>query len=199
MYNWRKMTEEERKETLELRRQKRHPWHSPPHLQQEGEYYFILTGTCYEHAPIVGGSPARMTELESEILSACETSGVELFAWCVLPNHYHILLKTDQIKTLRKRLAQAHGRTSRKWNLEDGAVGRKVWSNCLERPLQSERHFWASMNYIHHNAVHHGYVDNWQDWPFSSAGQFLETVGRERAAEIWREYPLLDYGKKWDK
>jgi len=32
----------------------------------------------------------------------------------------------------------------------------------------------------------------------ASAGEFLERAGRERALEIWREFPILDYGKKWD-
>jgi hypothetical protein len=27
---------------------------------------------------------------------------------------------------------------------------------------------------------------------------YLERVGHERAKEIWREYPLKDYGRKWD-
>jgi putative transposase len=54
------------------------------------------------------------------------------------------------------------------------------------------------MNYIHHNPVKHGYVDNWSDWLWSSAAQFLERVGRQRALEIWRKFPILDYGKKWD-
>jgi len=54
------------------------------------------------------------------------------------------------------------------------------------------------MNYVHNNPVHHGYVDRWTDWPWSSAEKYLEAVGRDRASEIWREYPLLDYGKKWD-
>ena len=54
------------------------------------------------------------------------------------------------------------------------------------------------MNYIHHNPVHHGYVEKWQDWIWSSAAKFLESAGRERAAQIWRDYPILDYGKGWD-
>jgi putative transposase len=76
--------------------------------------------------------------------------------------------------------------------------GRQVWFNCFDRVIKSHRHFWASVNYIHHNPVHHGYVDAWQDWPWSSAAQFLERVGRERALEIWHQFPILDYGKKWD-
>jgi putative transposase len=58
--------------------------------------------------------------------------------------------------------------------------------------IKSHRHFWASINYIHHNPVHHGYVGHWQDWPWSSATRFLEHVGRERALHIWREFPILD-------
>lgn len=64
--------------------------------------------------------------------------------------------------------------------------------------MKSERHFWATLNYVHHNPVHHGYVKQWQDWPFSSARDYLAEMGKERAAEVWREYPLLDYGKDWD-
>jgi len=65
--------------------------------------------------------------------------------------------------------------------------------------MKSERHFLATLNYVHHNAVHHGYVERWQDWPWSSAREFLEQVGYERAERLWKEYPILDYGKKWDR
>ena len=54
------------------------------------------------------------------------------------------------------------------------------------------------MNYVHNNPVHHGYVKKWQEWSFSSAIDFLEKVGREKAKEIWLNYPLLDYGNGWD-
>jgi len=46
--------------------------------------------------------------------------------------------------------------------------------------------------------VHHGYVAHWQDWPWSSAADFLRQIGRENAEAIWREYPILECGKKWD-
>lgn len=60
--------------------------------------------------------------------------------------------------------------------------------------MKSERHVWATLNYIHNNPVKHGYVERWQDWPFSGAKQFIEKYGREKTLEIWREYPVLDYG-----
>jgi len=78
------------------------------------------------------------------------------------------------------------------------SAAERFWFNCFDRVIKSHRHFWASVNYVHHNPVEHGYVDNWQDWLWSSAVEFLERVGRERALQIWREFPILDYGKKWD-
>jgi len=41
-------------------------------------------------------------------------------------------------------------------------------------------------------------LTNGRTGPTSSATDFLERVGREMAEKIWREYPILDYGKKWD-
>ena len=54
------------------------------------------------------------------------------------------------------------------------------------------------MNYVHHNPVRHGYVKRWQDWPYSSAKHFLDHVGADEAGRIWKEFPLMDYGKGWD-
>ncbi|HEX6715789.1 MAG TPA: transposase, partial [Pyrinomonadaceae bacterium] len=154
---------------------------------------------CYEHAHIIGQSAARLSECEEALLRICDHFCRALYAWCILPNHYHALIKTDQICELRQALGQFHGNSSFRWNEEDSSRGRKVWHNCFERTMRSRRHFWATMNYVHHNPVHHGYVDHWQDWPWSSAGEFVEAVGRPRALELWLQYPILGYGKKWDR
>ena len=176
----------------------RRPWHSPPHWDLEGERVYLLSATCYEHQCVIGGKNGRMAECAKGILSICDENCDKVYAWCVLPSHYHLLFLTGHVKELRSALGAYHGRSSRAWNLEDDRVGRKVWHNCLERPMRSERHFYASLNYLHHNPVKHGYANKWQEWPFGSAREFLERVGEERAREIWQRYPVLDYGEKWD-
>jgi putative transposase len=198
MYEWRKMTAEERERVLEMRRVRHSPWHSPPHWDLAGEHQYLITAACYEHALIMGKNPERMADGEAAVLETCQKYASEIYAWCILPNHYHVLLRTERIGELRQALGRFHGRSSFTWNGEDGTRGRQVWHNCFERPMKSERHFWATLNYVHHNPVHHGYVERWQDWPYSSAAEFLERVGRDKAAEIWKAYPLKDYGKKWD-
>ena len=198
MYEWRKMNDEEQSETLRVRKGRKLPWHSPPRVKYEGFVSCIFTATCYEHAPVIGKSLERLAECERKIIEICEQTETKLSAWCILPNHYHLLIRTEKFEEFKGEIKLFHGRTARQFNLEDTQTGRSVWCNFFDRRIKSNRHFWASLNYINHNPVKHGYVQNWQDWIFSSATTYLENVGKEKAVEIWREYPILDYGKDWD-
>ena len=196
-YRWRKLTDDQRREVLEFRRANRLPWHSPPHYVGESGLY-LITAACYEHQHVIGESPKRLADFESRLVDTIEECTQEIFAWVVLPNHYHVLTHAPDVKRLLKELGLIHGRTSFEWNGEDDQRGRKVWFNAVETEMKSERHFWATMNYVLHNAVRHGYVTRWQDWPYSNAEQYLSEVGRDVAQQRWQEYPLLDYGKDWD-
>jgi len=198
MYHWRKMTEGDREQVLELRKARNLPWHSPPHLDFKVAKQYLVSSSCYEHVPVIGKDAERMTECEAEVLGICDNFCSRIYAWCILPNHYHVLLKTERIQELRGAIGEFNGRSSFEWNRADDRRGRKVWFNCFERPMKSERHFWATLNYVHHNPVHHGYVKKWSEWPWSSAQQYLAKVGTEEAKRIWLKYPILDYGKKWD-
>lgn len=197
MYESRRMSEAERQAALAARKAGHLPWHGPPHSYQLGGLCH-LSAACYEHALFIGVSAERMAECEAELLHTLNTCCDEVHAWCVLPSHYHVLVDTVSLEVVTATLGRFHGRTSHRWNGEDGRRGRKVWHRCTDRAIRSERHFWATMSYDHHNPVHHGCVERWEDWPFSSAARFLHGVGRREAARIWRVYPVRDYGKGWD-
>ncbi|HKW30743.1 MAG TPA: hypothetical protein VJT54_15520 [Verrucomicrobiae bacterium] len=143
-------------------------------------------------------SPRRLADFSERLLKILSVHCEDIHAWCVLPNHYHTLVLTRKLPELLHGIGQFHGRTSFEWNGEDNERGRKVWFNCSETGMKSDRHFWATLNYVHHNPVHHGYVQQWQDWSFSSGGSFIEQLGRVHATKLWQEYPITDYGKSWD-
>jgi putative transposase len=198
MYNWRKMTDEMRADVLGTRRLRNLPWHAPPHDSNAGIQCYLVTAACFEHAAIIGKSPRRMAEFEETLLSVCNDRNSNTFAWCVLPNHYHVLVRTDELERLLAAIGQMHGRCSYSWNGEDAIRGRQVWHSCMDRRMRSSRHFWATVNYVHHNPVRHGYTDCWQGWPYSSATSFVASRGREEAIRIWTRYPVGDYGEGWD-
>ena len=197
MYLWRTLTEAQRHDLLAFRRQHGRPWHSPAHRENQSGRY-LLTAACFEHQPVVGHSPERMAQFAADWLQLLEGFCEEINAWCLLPNHYHALVLTCRLPDLLAETGRLHGRTSFRWNGEDHQRGRKVWFNCAETGMKSERHFYATLNYVHHNPVHHGYARLWTEWPFGSAAGFMEQAGRAEAERMWREYPVLDYGKDWD-
>ena len=119
-------------------------------------------------------------------------------AWVVLPTHYGVLVRIGEMKQFARAQGQLHGKTSFEMNREDGEVGRTVWYRCQDRCMRSEAHYFTTLNYIHNNPVKHGYVTKWGDWPYSSFHWYLEHKGREWLTELWREYPVLNYGDTWD-
>lgn len=198
-YLWRQLTDAQREELLLHRMENRRPWHSPPHRGSEIPLSYHITAACFEHAPHIGYSPARMEETGAALLTAFDVHAAKVHAWCVLPNHYHALIFTDQVLELLATLGQMHGRLSFQWNGEERTRGRKVWYGAVEREMRGERHFWATMNYVHHNPVRHRYVKRWQDWPYGSAVEFLARMERAEVEAIWQAYPVLEYGAGWDE
>lgn len=197
MYRWRTLTDQQRAEALEYRQHHRLPWHGPPHhVGESGQY--LLTAACYEHHPIIGMTAARMADFESKLLDTLGRHARETSAWAILPNHYHTLVIAPDIAGLLKAIGQLHGRMSFEWNREDNRRGRQVWCRTAETAIKSERHFWATLNYVMNNPVRHGYAKRWHDWPYSSAADYLSVVDREEAERRWREYPVLNYGETWD-
>jgi REP-associated tyrosine transposase len=101
MYDYRKMTPAQRREIVEHRRRQERPLHSPPHWEFEGQRQFIMSAACFDHAPVIGKGPERMTACEGSLLEKCEKYASVLYAWCLLPNHYHLLVRTERLKELK--------------------------------------------------------------------------------------------------
>ncbi len=94
MYDYRKLTLEEQWDVVQERRGKHQPWHSPPHRHVSGNVSYLVTAACYEHVPVIGQTSQRMSECEEGVLEACREVCAEIHAWCILPNHYYLLVQT---------------------------------------------------------------------------------------------------------
>jgi putative transposase len=196
-YLWRKLTPKQQEDLMAWRKQRRLPWHRPPHRGSEKTRYHI-TAACFEHRHYIGHSANRIQTFCGTLLGVFQQRNALIHAWCVLPNHYHALLETAGILDVLADLGRMHGRLSYDWNGEEQTRGRHVWCGAVERYMRNDAHFWATINYVHNNPVHHGYVQRWQDWPFSSVGEYLAQMGHGEAARIWKQYPVLEYGRGWD-
>jgi REP element-mobilizing transposase RayT len=99
---------------------------------------FHPTAANFEHRAIIGKSVRRMGEFEYDLMMALAASNDRCMAWCVLPNHYHLLAVVTDLNRTVKCLGQLYGQTSRRWNLEDNRTGRQCWYRCADRAIRSE-------------------------------------------------------------
>ena len=196
MYEYRKLTLKQRQQLVEERKAKGHPPHQPPHLALDDTFY-LLTAACYEHRHHLH-TPERRDSVLDALFEQFIQSGMEIHAWVVLTNHYHLLVHVTDFKALGQIFGQVHGGSSYAWNQADDARGRKVWYRYSDRAIRSEGHYYTTLNYIHYNPAKHGLVTAPYDWPGSSVHWYLDHKGPEWLRDLWRRYPVRDYGKGWD-
>ena len=99
-----------------------------------------------------------------------------LLAWCVMPNHVHVLIETRESLPLADVLHSWKSFTSRKaCNL----VGRSAqfWQReYLDRYVRNAEHYQAVVAYIEENPVKADLAKVKTEWPWSSA-RFRATPG----------------------
>ena len=53
--------------------------------------------------------PRRMADFAHVLADGLAFIGVACYAWCVLPNHYHLLIKCMDLKRTEQELGQLQG------------------------------------------------------------------------------------------
>lgn len=112
-------------------------------------------------------SAARIVQDE---LLAGHGSAYLLIAWCVMPNHVHVLIRQEPSRSLGAVLKNWKGRSARRINQQLRRSGALWARDYFDRAIRDSDHFWRSIRYIHRNPVKAGLVKTPEDWAFSSAG-----------------------------
>ncbi len=195
MYKYRKLTQEEKVALVQERLTKGFPPHSPPHPVQNSEFY-LITVACYEHKSRIS-TQQRRQQILNQLFEKLIQEDIEILAWIILPNHYHLLTTNINFKLFSQLLRSIHGPLARQWNFEDKITG-KVWFSFNDRAIRDERHYYTTLNYIHYNPVKHNLVASPYNWEESSVHWYLENHGRDWLRNCWIKYPVRNYGKEWD-
>ncbi|HXF70396.1 MAG TPA: hypothetical protein VNK89_11380 [Thermoflexus sp.] len=197
MYDYRRLTPEQRAEILRERRARGLPLHEPPHFYGEaGE--FLITAACYEHQRIFEG-PENLSMLAETVLRNLDEAGLTCYAWVFLPNHYHLVVAADDLRRVSKVLQRTHGFLAAWINQRQRMRGRRVWYRFTDRKIRNLRHHWATVRYLHWNPVKHGYVDHPMAWPWSSYMLYVDRFGLEAWQTLEIQYPIDRYGHGWDE
>jgi putative transposase len=145
--------------------------HSPAHRLSEAGSYMVTCGTYLKQHHF--REARRLRFLHDSLLGLAATYGWNLQAWAVFSNHYHfVAISPPHAENLVLFLKKLHADTALEANQWDGTPGRQVWFQYWDKHLTFERSYFARLNYVHRNAVHHGLVAEPSLYPWCSAGWF---------------------------
>lgn len=163
----------------------------------EKEKAYFVTFTIIEWVKVLQSDSSKNIIIDS-IKYYQQKRGLVLYAYCIMPNHVHLIAKSEGNGILSEILRDLKKFTSRiisqKLELEKSIESEKalmifknagakltriknykVWKDG-NRPmvLYSNKFIWQKLNYIHNNPVEAGLVENAEDYLFSSARNYAE-------------------------
>ncbi|OQY28996.1 MAG: hypothetical protein B6244_05505 [Candidatus Cloacimonetes bacterium 4572_55] len=126
------------------------------------------------------------------------------FAYCLLPNHYHFLIRVKETEALwnvldpkgfRKplgsdlanwlahRVGTLQNAYAKAFNIQQKRKGSLFIQSFCRKPVDNPDYYFNVLRYIHANAVHHDFVTGLDDWPFSSYHTYLSKKPSKLARE----------------
>jgi putative transposase len=99
-------------------------------------------------------------------------AGVGVWAWCLMPNHVHLILCPSDDDGLRRALARVHRVYAGRIHARRRRTGH-FWHGRFGAVAMDEAHLVAAYRYVALNPVRARLVKRAEDWPWSSARALL--------------------------
>lgn len=128
------------------------------------------------HHVIQRGLQGRQTFLTDDdyatylkiMTECCLSYGIDIWAYCLMPDHVHLIAVPKEKDALSNCLRVAHGRYTRYINQRTGNKG-QFWQGRYSSHLLDAHYLIACARYIEINPVKREYVNQPEDWHWSSA------------------------------
>jgi putative transposase len=107
------------------------------------------------------------------LAAACADTATAIWAWCLMPNHVHLILVPSAGGGLGAVMRRTQGRYTRAINAREGRVGH-LWQARFASFVMDETYLLACARYVELNPVRASLAQRAEDWPWSSARAHLD-------------------------
>ncbi len=128
----------------------------------------------------------------SLLATSSADAGCEIWAYCLMPNHVHLVMVPGDEDALRAALGEAHRRYTRRINFREDWRGH-LWQERFHSFPMDEDHLLACVRYVELNPVRAKLAKRPERWRWSSAKAHL--AGTDDA--LVSVAPLLERVGDW--
>jgi len=122
----------------------------------------------------------------------CGRYGVEIWAYCLMPNHVHLIAVPGTSSGLHKAIGEAHKKYTEKINHREGWRGH-LWQGRFSSYVLDEAYLLVAVRYIELNPIKGKIVDSPEKYPWSSAS--AHKAGRDD--RLVKVQPILSRIDSW--
>jgi len=123
----------------------------------------------------------------------CQKENIEVWAWCLMTNHVHLIVKPNRDSNLAKAIGETHRRYTCRINFREGWRG-YLWQGRFSSFPMDESWLLRATAYVELNPVRAGMVEEPWDYPWSSVHAHL--AGRDDRGLLTLE-PLTKLVGDW--
>lgn len=114
---------------------------------------------------------------------------VEIFSYCLLPNHFHFLLRIKEkskiidelnyrgeefsYKNINQAFSNFFNSYTKSFNKVHRRKGKLFMLPYKRIWIENEAYLLNLVNYIHRNPIHHGLKHEFTEWKYSSYNEFI--------------------------
>ena len=135
-----------------------------------GIYHVMLKGLDGRNIFLDDADRALFLE---KLDKAREAGGFELYAYCLMDNHVHLLLKEgEELGTSIKRITVGYVQLH---NNKYGRTGHLFQNRFNSEAVEEDQYLMTVIRYIHRNPLKAGMVSRLKDYSWSSYQQIIQT------------------------
>lgn len=157
----------------------------PRQRSLSGIYHVILRGNNKQN---IFEDEEDRTYFLNKMFFYKKECGFEIYAYCLMDNHVHLLIKEKEvsISNIIKRLAGSYAYW---FNRKYDRVGHLYQDRFRSEPVEDERYFLSVLRYIHNNPVVAGLAADFSEYRWSSYNEYFK---RNSEIDVKLCYSMMD-------
>jgi len=165
-------------------------------ISESGVYHILFRGVNQQN---IFEEASDYEKLKETIATVKKDLKFEIYAYCFMSNHVHIVLKeknNGDISLIMKRILTKYARW---YNIKYGRSGALIANRYKSVPVEIDEYFLQLIRYVHQNPIKTGIVNKIDAYPHSSYVEYIndsELTNTTFLFEMISKNEFIDYHKE---
>ncbi|MEM6365854.1 MAG: transposase [Planctomycetota bacterium] len=164
----------------------------PPRADEAGGLYHVLNRANLRAT--IFHKELDYIAFERILSEALESYPVQLLSYCLMPNHWHLVLRPTEDRAMSRFMKWVSGTHTMRYHAhyQTSGSGHVYQQRFKSFPIQDDEHFLTVCRYVERNALRAKLVKRAEDWRWGSLWRWMQT--KEPKPELLSTWPIRRTG-----